>query len=180
MEAGAVGHIVLFDKSGFLEALKSLKGHADEGTVKELKDAFTGEFSDEGWASPSDVSLPAIKNSPGYLTMMASRRATNRAKRLATGCGLTSVEEMDMSELTPEEARKVESEIIKEAKSNDDIVVEGKAEVVTEPSSKINELFDKIKAQGAGGGRMKVWEAKIKGLPEEEVIRQMEEELSRG
>jgi hypothetical protein len=170
-EAGFKGVIELFDREGFSGAVK---GVTDAEAIKALKEAFTRVHEDEGWASKENVSLPAIKNSPGYLNMMASRRATNRAKRLATGCGLTSVEEMDMSNLSPDEAREVEAEIIGSAK--DANTVDAPAVVM---SDSISALMEKLKEKGIGGGKIKVLEAKIRDLPEEVMIKQLEEELAR-
>jgi len=54
---------------------------------------YTYSFQDEGWASPQSVRMSTL-HSTDIINMMASRRATNRAKRLATGCGLTSIDEL--------------------------------------------------------------------------------------
>lgn len=69
-------------------------------------------FVDEGWTSPK--TCPAIAYLYQYdkeqgkkvpkdvlvenVMMMAIRKATNRAKRLAVGCGLTSVDEVEYTE----------------------------------------------------------------------------------
>jgi hypothetical protein len=50
-------------------------------------------YRDEGWAGTESVKMSTMKNLD-FLNMMAIRRATNRAKRQAVGCGLTTVDEM--------------------------------------------------------------------------------------
>jgi hypothetical protein len=50
-------------------------------------------YRDEGWAGVDSVKMSTMKNLD-FLNMMGIRRATNRAKRQAVGCGLTSVDEM--------------------------------------------------------------------------------------
>lgn len=50
-------------------------------------------YENEGHASPESVKMRTLHNLD-FLNMMAATRATNRAMRLATAVGLTSVEEM--------------------------------------------------------------------------------------
>jgi len=104
---GYEGKIVFFDKDGFQKALSAC-GDISPEVLDRLTEAFTSTFSDVGWASPDTCegiayeykwSDPAKKKVKGKMLvenviMMASRRATNRAKREATGTGLTSVDEL--------------------------------------------------------------------------------------
>ena len=102
---GRKATLTLFDKKGFQEALKKLK-QIDPETLKTLKEAFTLTYTGEGWATPQSCEAIAYKYE-GYkgrktkgallienVIMMAERRATNRAKREATGTGLTSIDEI--------------------------------------------------------------------------------------
>lgn len=92
--AGFKCTITLFDRKSFQEALQKIKSPSVE-IIRELKEAFTYRYQDVGWASPDSVKMSTMK-SLDFIIMMASRRASNRAKRAAVGCGLTSVEEMDI------------------------------------------------------------------------------------
>ncbi len=90
--AGGWGIVKLFDKAGFLEALQ----HCPNPTVdlvRELRETFTYAFKMRGFASPATLRMRAMHHLE-YIELMAERRATNRAKREATGTGLTSIEEM--------------------------------------------------------------------------------------
>jgi len=179
MEAGAEGFVILFDKAGFLEALQALGGNVSETVIKELKEVFTRKFHDDGWASPENVSLPAIKGSPGYLTMMASRRATNRAKRLASGCGLTSVEEINTAEMSVEEARAVQADIVNDVeRAANDGVIDAEAVTVNEATPEIQELLNKLQAKGLTPGKMRVWEARVTSWSEDKLVEAMRKELN--
>ena len=102
---GYRGIVEFFDKGGFLEALSRFENPSEE-ILKTLRDMFTYRFEDEGWASALTCEAiayryegpPGNKRKAGVLIenvkMMAARKATNRAKRSAVGCGLTSVEEV--------------------------------------------------------------------------------------
>ncbi len=97
---GFRGTIELFDKASFMEALDTLvkklpKDQVTMAFVNELAEKFTYVYIDEGWAGMQSVKMGTMKNKD-FLRMMANRRATNRAKRAATGTGLTSVEELDI------------------------------------------------------------------------------------
>ncbi len=94
---GGVGKVSLFDRAGFLEALSKIGSSATENIIARLTEAFTYIYSDVGYASAESVKMSSLKNED-FLRMMASRRATNRAKRAATGCGLTSIDEMMFEE----------------------------------------------------------------------------------
>jgi len=60
-------------------------------------------FKDIGEASATNIRMSSIRP---FLNSMAARRATNRAMRLATGIGLTSVEEIENGgEVIPEEVK---------------------------------------------------------------------------
>jgi hypothetical protein len=86
--------ITLFDNKAFKSALKEISEHPlTKELVAELADRFTYKYVSEGWAGHASVKMSTMKT-PDFLRMMALTRATNRAKRQATGTGLTSVEEM--------------------------------------------------------------------------------------
>lgn len=100
--AGFKGTVELFDKVGYQKALETLapssnlaNGESVSQALKELADLFTYRYVGEGWAGHKSVKMSTMKNKD-FLRMMAGRRASNRAKREATGTGLTSVEEMDL------------------------------------------------------------------------------------
>lgn len=102
---GRKATIRFFDKGAYQEALKKVK-NIDAVMLHDLRDTFTYSFTDEGWATAKSCEGIAYewKGQRGSKTrgeklqeivaMMASRRATNRAKREATGCGLTSTDEL--------------------------------------------------------------------------------------
>jgi len=111
--------IKLFDKEGYMKALAKLK-EASVEALKELRETFTEIFSAEGFASPKTCEgigwkyawVGRTKQKTEMLLeniiMMAERRATNRAKREATGTGLTSLDELPLEQphvekLAPEE-----------------------------------------------------------------------------
>lgn len=103
--AGYRATIKFFDKHGFLEALRTLKGKAlSEDLLALLRESFMHSFSDEGWASPESLRMSTLRNSD-VINMMASRRASNRAKRAATGTGLTSLDEMNVEIALADEAQ---------------------------------------------------------------------------
>jgi len=106
--------IRFFDRDSYGAALKASKATAMD-VLKELKDTFTQEFEGEGWASPDTCEgvgwkyrwtteggrskkIP-VKMLIENIIMMAERRATNRAKREATGTGLTSLDEMPLEKV---------------------------------------------------------------------------------
>jgi len=91
-KAGYKGIVQFFNERGFLAALEKLSS-PDITAIEKLREMYTYSFQDEGWASPQSVRMSTL-HSTDIINMMASRRATNRAKRLATGCGLTSIEEI--------------------------------------------------------------------------------------
>ena len=94
---GFYATISFFDQEGYLKALGKVTaaGPVTEGVLAEIRKQFTFTYSDEGWAGDASVKMSTMKNRD-FLRMMASRRASNRAKRAATGCGLTSVDEMEV------------------------------------------------------------------------------------
>lgn len=93
--------IVLFLRKDFTETIKLLaeKNQLTPEVLKELTNIYTFTYEDEGWASYESVKMSTLKN-PDIIAMMASRRASNRAKRAAVGCGLTSIDEMNI-EVSP-------------------------------------------------------------------------------
>ena len=110
---GYHAEVILFDRENFVKALGKL-GQVDRETLKELRDSFTYRYTGEGWASPDTcegigfkyvwktINGKHVKTRAQMLLeniiMMAERRATNRAKREATGTGLTSVDELPMAQ----------------------------------------------------------------------------------
>jgi|GEM_PF-2781774 len=124
---GYKGVVEFFDRTGFLEALKAVQNPTVE-VLKILREQFTYHFEDEGWASA--LTCPAIAYEYSgergrkvrgrvlleNVRMMASRRASNRAKRLAVGCGLTSLEEVGYTE-EGTSSREVGEEVPEEAPS---------------------------------------------------------------
>jgi len=94
---GFYATISFFDLDNYIKALGKVTGAGpiSEGVLSELRKQFIYAYSDEGWAGDASVKMSTMKNRD-FLRMMASRRATNRAKRAATGCGLTSVDEMEV------------------------------------------------------------------------------------
>lgn len=92
------------------EALKANKGPDEIANIVSKAGLSPPIYRDEGWCSPKtapaiaydyeykeqvgrkvpDTKNPLVEN----VMMMAIRKATNRAKRQAIGCGLTSVEEI--------------------------------------------------------------------------------------
>lgn len=105
--------IVLLDRDGYTASLKVVKPSTVE-MLRELKESFTYTFSAEGWASPLTCEGIGYKYrwKGGFkekgemlienVIMMAERRATNRAKREATGTGLTSLDELPLENIPPE------------------------------------------------------------------------------
>jgi hypothetical protein len=85
--------VTLFNAALFARGVADLGGTATPEAVAALRDAYTYRFTDIGSASPESVQMRTMKN-PDNIAMMASRRATNRAKRAAVGVGLTSLEEV--------------------------------------------------------------------------------------
>jgi len=100
--------IRFFNQDKFSETIAHLakNGNLTPDIIKTLKDSFTVEFRAEGWATPDTCEAIAYKyeGEKGHkektelleenVNMMAERKASNRAKRAAVGCGLTSVEEV--------------------------------------------------------------------------------------
>jgi len=108
--ARAQGVVKYLDKAGFKEALSKLDpSRVTAETIRKLEDIFIETYTDEGWASPEDCAAIAWTYKKAgdnrkqrdkllitNINMMACRRASSRAKRQATGCGLTSLDEAPM------------------------------------------------------------------------------------
>ena len=95
--------IKMFDKTGFELSIKMLKPK-DKDIVDLLTKIYTYVFDGYGSASPASLKMSTMKNADN-ITMMAERRASNRAKRAVTGTGLTSVEEIGVeTEIKPSDA----------------------------------------------------------------------------
>ncbi len=104
---GYHAEVVLFDRENFTKSLTKLP-QIDRETLQELRDAYTYRYTGEGWASPKTCEGIGYKYQwkgkakvktdmlLENIIMMAERRATNRAKREATGTGLTSVDELPL------------------------------------------------------------------------------------
>lgn len=98
LRAGGTGMVILFDKPGFMEALKMIANSAvNEAMIDKLTETFTLRFRMNGWASDKTLRMASMRNAD-FVNHMAARRATNRAKREAVGTGLTSLEEMEVGE----------------------------------------------------------------------------------
>lgn len=107
--AGGWGIVKLFDKDGFEKALKEAGkgGSISKDVLDSLKEMYFHVFKMRGWASPETLGMESMRR-PDHIEHMAERRATNRAKREATGTGLTSVDEME-PEATPTPQRASEA-----------------------------------------------------------------------
>lgn len=95
--AGGMGIVRLFDREGFQKALEALvkgKEPLTREILDSLKDLYVRTFKMNGWASSQTLQMSTMQNVDN-IEMMAARRATNRAKREATGTGLTSIDEVD-------------------------------------------------------------------------------------
>lgn len=106
--AGCEVRIEFFHPKAFNEDLRMLREGMTAELLKGLRETHTVIFTSEGWASPTSCqaiaydyvfSKEAGRKVKGELlvenvNMMAERKASNRAKRAAVGCGLTSVEEV--------------------------------------------------------------------------------------
>ena len=94
MRAGGWGIVKLFDKTGFEKALTlaSKGGPVTKDVIDSLKELYFRVYKMRGWASPSTLQMSTMKTKDN-IEAMAERRATNRAKREATGTGLTSLDE---------------------------------------------------------------------------------------
>jgi len=100
--------IRFFNQDKYVETVTHLakNGNLTPELIKALRESFTVEFRNEGWATPDTCEAIAWKyeGEKGQkkrtelleenVNMMAERKASNRAKRAAVGCGLTSVEEV--------------------------------------------------------------------------------------
>lgn len=131
--AGCKVIIEFFHPKAFNENLKMLRESMSAELLKGLRETHTVIFTSEGWASPNSCqaiaydyvwSKEAGKKVPGELlvenvNMMAERKASNRAKRAAVGCGLTSVEEVigkdSVVDVVLEETKDIPPEKIKKA-----------------------------------------------------------------
>jgi len=116
-----------------MEALKAGKTPDEIARIVSQAGLSPPIFRDEGWCSPKTASAiaydytyneqagkkvpdkknPLIEN----VMMMAIRKATNRAKRQAIGCGLTSVEEVMGQNERVSEPKKEEKSGVKRVKS---------------------------------------------------------------
>ena len=99
MHASGWGIVKLFDRVSFEKALAvvSKNGAPSAEVIGMLRDLNLHIFKMRGFASPETLqmrSMQALDN----VEHMAERRATNRAKREATGTGLTSLEEIMIEE----------------------------------------------------------------------------------
>lgn len=100
--AGGWGIVKFFDKPGFEKALAGLKGTPiTKDILDSLKEMYLQVFKMRGYASPATLGMESMKKADN-VEHMAERRATNRAKREATGTGLTSVDEMEHGGTTGE------------------------------------------------------------------------------
>lgn len=110
--ASAIATVKFFDKLGFQAAFEKLDpANISTELLVELKEVFTQIFTDVGEASPDScqgIAWSYKKVGHGEkvrdklltenIDLMASRRASNRGKRLATGTGLTSLDEVPITD----------------------------------------------------------------------------------
>lgn len=96
LRAGGWGVVKLFDKTGFEKALAlaSKGGPVTKDVIDSLKELYFRIYKMRGFASPETIQMSSMAKHDN-IEAMAERRATNRAKREATGTGLTSTDEMD-------------------------------------------------------------------------------------
>lgn len=107
--ARAEGIIKYFDKISFNKAIEKLEsGTLTKEVIEKLEQVYTETYTDVGEASPDSCKAIAYtykkvgekkekdKLLVENIDMMAARRASSRAKRSATGCGLTSLDEVPM------------------------------------------------------------------------------------
>lgn len=111
--AGYHAEVVLFDRDNYLKICAKIKDMPPE-MLQNVQDLFVHRFSAEGFASPLTCEGIGYKyrwkgsfKEKGEMLleniiMMAERRATNRAKREATGTGLTSLDELPLENIQPE------------------------------------------------------------------------------
>lgn len=110
--AGYHAEIILYDKDNLEKILLKIKDIPQE-MQQEMLELYVHRFSAEGFASPSTCEGIGYKYrwAGGQkvkgevllenIIMMAERRATNRAKREATGTGLTSLDELPLESSPP-------------------------------------------------------------------------------
>jgi hypothetical protein len=123
--------ITFFDRDKFAKSLERFTNPSVE-SIERIEKIYTYSFFAEGWASPESTEAIAwtykktgekefdlwgnereVKVRDRLLLenviMMAERRATNRAKREATGTGITSVEEAPLDKPAATEAEDEEA-----------------------------------------------------------------------
>ena len=123
--------IIFFDRNNFIKSLERFTTPSVE-IITQIERVFTFSFFADGWASPESTEAIAwtykktgekefdswgnereVKVRDKLLLenvlMMAERRATNRAKREATGTGITSVEEAPLDKAPATEAEEEEA-----------------------------------------------------------------------
>jgi len=95
MRAAGWGVVRLFDKKGFEKSLAAAAGAGpvSKDIIDTLKELYYHIFRMRGFASPETLKMGTMQLKDN-IEHMAERRATNRAKREATGTGLTSLEEL--------------------------------------------------------------------------------------
>lgn len=120
MRQGFKATIKFFDKEGFQESIKAISD-MNSDMLQMLIETYSYSFEDIGIASPQTLQMASMKIFDN-IVMMASRRATNRAKRAATGCGLTSTEEMN----TSTNGNYIDSEVVPEPSQASPAAVEQK------------------------------------------------------
>ena len=106
--AGYECTIRFFNEEKYTQVIMQIaqNGQLTPELVESLRKSYTVEFRMEGWATPDTCEAIAWKyeGEKGQkkrtelleenVNMMAERKASNRTKRAAVGCGLTSVEEV--------------------------------------------------------------------------------------
>jgi len=109
---GYHAEVVLYDRDNLEKILTKIKDIPQE-MQQQILENYIHRFSAEGFASPSTcegigykyrwVGGQKVKGEVllENIFMMAERRATNRAKREATGTGLTSLDELPLESTPP-------------------------------------------------------------------------------
>ena len=95
MRSSGWGIVKLFDRMGFERALAAAgkNGRITKEIIDAFRDLYLHVFRMRGFASPETLKMGSMQVKDN-IEHMAERRATNRAKREATGTGLMSLEEL--------------------------------------------------------------------------------------
>ena len=162
--ARAQGVVKYLDKTGFKDALCKLDpATISKEVLEKLEGIYTETYSDEGWANAEDCAAIAwtykkvgncLKKRDKLLTtninMMACRRASSRAKRQATGCGLTSLDEAPIADDQSADTIKEQREATNKQLKRIDALKRDKRLTKTEVKLINRELADTLSEARAG------------------------------